>query len=74
MKLRLNIDELRVETFTTDKAAEERGTVRGNEGSKPPNCFSGEWSCIPEASCGETCALSCNPTCVVTLGLCCEEG
>jgi hypothetical protein len=73
MKLRLNIDELRVETFATDEANDGRGTVQGHEGSKPPNCFSGEWSCIPEASCGETCPLSCNPTCVISLGLCCGE-
>ena len=73
MKLRLNIDELRVETFTTDEATDGRGTVRGHEGSQPHNCFSGEWSCIPEASCGETCPLSCNPSCLATVGVCCPD-
>jgi len=74
MKLKLKIDELRVETFATDAATDGRGTVRANGATPPDNCFSGVWSCIPEASCGETCALSCSPSCLATVGVCCPEG
>ena len=73
MKLRLKIEELQVETFATARATGARGTVRGHEATQPPNCFSGEWSCIPEASCGETCPLSCNPSCLATVGVCCPD-
>ena len=71
MKLKLKIDDLRVETFATAVTNGERGTVQAHSG--PPNCYSGEWSCIPEASCGETCPLSCNPSCLATVGVCCPE-
>ena len=74
MKLRLKIEELRVETFTTAAAGGERGTVRAHDGTDPNHCFSGEWSCIPEASCGETCPLSCNPSCIATDAVCCPDG
>jgi hypothetical protein len=74
MKLKLKIEALRVETFDTDTVADGRGTVRANGATPPNNCFSGWWSCIPEGSCGETCALSCNPSCVATQGECCPEG
>ena len=56
MKLELKIEALRVETFATDPAtADDRGTVRAHAATPPDTCFSGDWSCIPEASCGETC-------------------
>ena len=71
MKLKLKIDELRVETFTTAGTDGRRGTVQAHSG--PPNCYSGEWSCIPEASCGETCPLSCNPSCIATNEVCCPD-
>ena len=73
MKLRLSIEDLRVDTFETARAPDgPRGTVRAN--GKPGTVYSGVWSCIPEASCGETCALSCNPSCLATYGECCPEG
>ena len=75
MKLKLKMEELRVETFATDPTTtDDRGTVRANAATPPGNCFSGVWSCIPEASCGETCPLSCSPSCLATVGVCCPEG
>ena len=71
MKLRLKIEELQVEAFATAATERERGTVQAHSG--PPNCYSGDWSCIPEASCGETCPLSCNPSCVATDAVCCPD-
>jgi hypothetical protein len=71
MKLRLKVDELRVETFETTRAtAKARGTVRALQATPPDNCFSGVWSCIPDASCGETCGMSCNGSCVNTYDCC----
>ncbi|MFL5382739.1 MAG: pinensin family lanthipeptide [Longimicrobiaceae bacterium] len=71
MKLKLKIEELQVEAFATAATDGERGTVQAHSG--PPNCYSGEWSCIPEASCGETCPLSCSPSCLATVGVCCPD-
>jgi hypothetical protein len=70
MKLKLKIDELRVDTFETHRTPATGGTVRAHEGTQPPNCFSGVWTCIPEASCGETCGMSCNGSCVNTYDCC----
>lgn len=71
MKLRLKIDELRVETFETTRRGEStRGTVRAHEGTQPNNCFSGQWSCIPDASCEDTCGMSCWGSCVNTYDCC----
>ena len=71
MKLKLKIEALQVETFATAGTRGERGTVQAHSG--PPNCYSGVWSCIPEASCGETCPLSCSPSCLATVGVCCPD-
>lgn len=77
MKLKLTIEDLRVDTFETDGVdAGRRGTVRAN--GKPVSAgggdvCSGVWSCLPDASCGNTCALSCNATCLQTYGECCPE-
>ena len=71
MKLKLKVEELRVDTFETRRApAAERGTVHAHEGTQPLNCFSGEWTCIPEASCVETCGMSCWGSCVNTYDCC----
>ncbi len=37
-KLSLNMDQLRVESFSTDAAMEERGTVEGNSLPTYPLC------------------------------------
>jgi hypothetical protein len=55
-KMRLALDELEVQSFTTSAAGEERGTVRGNEsGTDPVDCGSdpGSWKCDPNSDgCG----------------------
>jgi hypothetical protein len=38
-KLRLEIDELRVETFDTDARGDGRGTVHGRSGTEMTRCF-----------------------------------
>ena len=57
-KRKLDIDHLRVDSFETGDADALRGTVRAKQ--------SGWDTCDIEA----TCALSCNPSCVVTWCTC----
>jgi hypothetical protein len=66
MKLKLSLDDLRVDAFETTPAdAGGRGTVHAlemTEGTRAPSC---------EGSCANTCGLSCLPTChydVLTCG------
>ena len=65
-KLTLKLEDLAVETFATDAAAGERGTVVGRETSVD-ECGSGTetcGSCDPYASdCFETCGRSCWGSC-----------
>ena len=71
MKRKLRLDDLAVESFATDApATPARGTVRGHDGTQPPNCFSGVWSCLPDQSCEETCGMSCWGSCVNTYDCC----
>ena len=71
MKLKLKMDELRVETFETTRGlANARGTVRAHEATPPDNCFSNQWSCFLDSSCGDTCGLSCDGSCVNTYDCC----
>ena len=37
-KIRLSLDELRVESFATDGVEHERGTVRAYDGASGPSC------------------------------------
>ena len=37
-KIRLKLDELRVESFATDAVEHERGTVRAHDGASGPSC------------------------------------
>jgi len=61
-KLSLNMDQLCVETFTTDAAMEERGTVEGNSLPTYPLCSAGG---------GTNCkSYNCN-TATCTLEVCC---
>jgi len=76
-KLRLSLEELAVESFTTQRDAPVRGTVAGNQTTGvqiicdcPTNgyentCRDCSNSCLGtcEASCNGTCDASCNGTC-----------
>ena len=56
-KLKLSVEELRVESFHTAAPLGSRGTVRGAEaaGTNQSGCII--------ASCGGTCPISCEPSC-----------
>lgn len=59
-KLRLDLDELEVESFDTRGGAREKGTVVGEQ------CSCGG-TCYPQATCPQTCAYTCDdPTCAYT--------
>lgn len=53
-KLKLRLDDLRIESFRTAPANEQKGTVRGKEGT----CVDYGTCCY---SCGPTCHGSCPP-------------
>jgi len=65
-KLSLNLDELRVESFSTDENAGERGTVAGHLGDTGDGC-SVFYSCVASA-CGATCDVGCNASGAYTCG------
>jgi hypothetical protein len=74
-KRRLDLDELEVESFATQTVSAFGGTVQGRmtgaTACDPDSCdtcrFNTCWdTCDPDA----TCALSCNPSCVVTWCTC----
>lgn len=72
MKLRLELDCLRVETFETVAGADgERGTVRAHDTHPGGQCATGHDTCY--YSCEETCPLSCNPSCIATDAFCCPD-
>ena len=53
-KIELNLDVLAVESFETDGAAQERGTVMANQGTLNVHCYSQVGSCNRTACCPET--------------------
>ena len=53
-KIALNLDTLAVESFTTDSADQERGTVMANQGTLNVNCYSKVGSCNRTECCPET--------------------
>ena len=60
-KLRLQLDDLHVDTFSTTAAPKTKGTVFGEQCTCYTQCTCpGCPTC--DASCGETCA-SCDPSC-----------
>lgn len=61
-KLRLSVEELRVESFHTASPLHARGTVHGAEDATGKGCDTNASGCII-ASCGVTCPLSCEPSC-----------
>ncbi|HEX8695483.1 MAG TPA: hypothetical protein VF746_23930 [Longimicrobium sp.] len=79
MKLKLNLDDLRVDAFETTPAdSGERGTVRALEQTSP-GCETEVCNSAPcvatydptcEWSCEGTCGLSCNPTCHYLMETC----
>lgn len=75
MKIRLEIDALRVETFDpAPKGGRARGTVRGHEVSAPAACETAYVTCPPDScvgSCGMSCFNSCRPQVDETCALSC---
>jgi len=70
-KLRLEIDDLKVETFAAGKAPRRLGTVHGAGNSAGCNSFR---ICAPTVVGSEpnaTCDLGCTGTCGNTYGECC---
>lgn len=56
-KLALSLDELAVDSFATDAAAADEGTVLGQEATRGPSCDI-RTRCCPETydpSCADTC-------------------
>ncbi len=53
-KLALNLDALRVESFATGTALEQRGTVLGNQQTHNVQCHTQEISCYRTACCPAT--------------------
>ena len=69
MKLKLAVEDLRVETFETVAGGDrERGTVHAHESLPGIPCATGAPTC--PYSCDETCPLSCNPTCHYAMETC----
>lgn len=85
-KISLNLESLRVESFeTTSRAADERGTVRGNALSETTcqqvicDCQTNGYECdtndceTAAATCGDSCTFHCSQTCPVnTCAYSCE--
>lgn len=72
MKLKLELDDLRVDTFeTAPDDGGERGTVHGHDTQPGQQCATGQPTCY--GSCEETCPLSCNPSCIATDAFCCPD-
>ena len=75
-KLKLRLEDLRVDTFQTTPVQKEKGTVFGEQCTCPTNCTCpGQWTCgdvtcAAQATCvDETCADTCdNFTCLATCG------
>jgi hypothetical protein len=53
-KIALDLNVLAVESFETDGAAQERGTVMANQGTLNVHCYSQVGSCARTACCPET--------------------
>jgi hypothetical protein len=68
-KLKLELDELQVESFQTERGMVQRGTVKGNA---PPTSFCTEYiDCTWDFGC-ETQLASCEGTCNTCAGGSCE--
>ena len=61
-KLKLNVEDLAVDSFDTSRAEDKKGTVFGEQCTCYTNCTCpGCYTC--DASCNGTCDASCNGTC-----------
>ena len=73
-KLKLNLEELGVESFDTQAGVKEKGTVVGEQ-----QC-SCAGTCYPAPTCANTCAYTCDdatcpacPTCANTCAQTCDD-
>lgn len=62
-KLRLELDALRVESFSTAGEARGRGTVHGNAPVEPPELYTQSEDPVQCQTQGYTCLASCNGSC-----------
>jgi hypothetical protein len=71
-KLKLRLDDLKVDTFQTTAAQREKGTVFGEQCTCPTACTCpGCPTC--DASCNGSCNASCNGTCDYTCEASCND-
>jgi hypothetical protein len=79
MKLKLNLEQLSVDSFDTTETEKPKGTVFGEQCTCYTNCTcpgcptcdaSCNGTCV--ASCNGTCAASCYGTCGATCGYSCD--
>ena len=71
-KFRLELDDLRIDSFSTTPAQTPKGTVFGEQCTCYTNCTCpGCPTC--DASCNGTCDVSCNGTCDCTGDTCNES-
>jgi hypothetical protein len=74
-KLKLNLDQLSVDSFDTTKPEAKTGTVFGEQctcytNCTCPGCYTCDASC--NGTCGATCDASCNGTCGATCDASCN--
>ncbi|HYR10043.1 MAG TPA: hypothetical protein VEQ60_19875 [Longimicrobium sp.] len=67
-KLKLRLDDLRVDSFDTTRPAREKGTVLGQQDTLPNHCYpsyqpSCGVSCTGGTCDGETCPYTCAESC-----------
>jgi len=68
-KLKLEVDDLRIDSFVVDEAEEARGTVAGQ--NEPAYTASCDGSCVNTCnSCVNTCLNTCQASCWNTCGTC----
>jgi hypothetical protein len=75
-KLRLDIEQLNVESFASAEAPDDRGTVQGKEATLYAGCgYTNDRFDIQCRSVGVYCGPTeyYNATCVATAALCCNE-
>jgi hypothetical protein len=71
-KLKLRLDDLRIDSFDTTAPQKAKGTVFGEQCTCYTQCTCpGCPTC--DASCNGTCAASCNGTCGATCGESCND-
>ena len=60
-KIRMNLDDLDVQTFETGSVEPERGTIRGHW-SQVGTCDAFVATCQPNGTCARTCGSRCTGT------------